>query len=83
MSDELLDLHRELQAALSRYGVTRYTMDLQFRLERLLAKEQGVNLADAKQLDAALDVPHRRAFDAKSRPQRLTPFEPVLEDYTR
>jgi hypothetical protein len=62
MSDELLDLHRELQAALSRYGVTRYTMDLQFRLERLLAKEQGVNLADAKQLDAALDVPHRRAF---------------------
>jgi hypothetical protein len=41
MSDELLDLHRELQAALSRYGVTRYTMDLQFRLERLLSPRCG------------------------------------------
>jgi hypothetical protein len=69
----LVDEYRELQAALAQYGVTPYTLDLAYDLERALSRELEISLLDPEQLDAAFDRLHLQAYpDAKSRPARLT-----------
>jgi hypothetical protein len=48
-------------------------LDLQYHLERALVRQQGVNLLDPDQLDAALEQLHVEAFPkASGRPARLT-----------
>jgi hypothetical protein len=73
--------HRELQAALAHYGVTPYTLDLQYDLERALARE-GVSLLDPERLEAAMAALHLQTYpEAKGRPTRLHfEVESPLED---
>jgi hypothetical protein len=66
------ELHRELQAALAQYGVTPYTLDLAYDLERALSREQNVNLLDPAEIDAALEQLHIECWPkASGRPPRL------------
>lgn len=70
---------------LRRWGVTPYTLDLQYELERALARERGISLLPGEQLDAALDQLHIQAFpDPKDRPPRMTAGDTVdpRTDYT-
>jgi hypothetical protein len=68
----LVELYRELQEVLARWGETPYSLGLQYELERLLARELEISLLDPEQLDAALDQLHLQAFaDPKNRPSRL------------
>ena len=86
VSDELLSLYVEWQEALARHGDSPYAADLQYALERVLARELEVSPLDPEQLDAVLDELHRAAWpEASSRPPRLVggDFIDPREEYGR
>ena len=69
--DELIELHREAQAALS-MGVTPYALTTQLNLERAVCGTLNLSIWDPDTLEFILDELHRRAFpDAGTRPERL------------
>jgi hypothetical protein len=71
MSDDLVGRYRVLQQDLAQHGVTWFTLDPQYELERALAAQREISLLDPEQLDAALDRLHIQAFPDPKRPPRL------------
>jgi hypothetical protein len=78
--DELVEMHREAQAALS-HGETAWAISCQLELERELVRACDLDvLNDGDIIDRLLDELHSRAFPAPTRPPRLeieraSPFE--------
>jgi hypothetical protein len=67
-SDELIELYRDWQHALARYGDTHYTADLFFELSKLIEADPFL---DNEGFEAALERLHRVAF-TDPLPVRLT-----------